>query len=243
MRIATYNLRFGGSGKRIHWRKIFELANPDILLLQETYDAEQYMSAEFCQCNSDRILWSRVKAGKWGSGLYVKHGRVRPVEVRSFNGFIVGAEVNDFDFSQNSKSKLLVFSLHAPPPYVKKVNEFLNFLADFKDDYDLVIGGDFNLTVGIRHESEKLGNLKSELSLLERLEQEFNLINCWQAANPDSPLPQTLRWSRNKMTPYHCDGIFVPAAWGQYLESCDVLSSEDWELLSDHNPVVATFEL
>jgi len=66
-------------------------------------------------------------------------------------------------------------------------------------------------------------------------------ISCWQAANPNCNLAQTLRWGPDQATPYHCDGIFVPAAWSRYLDQCKVLSSPVWEELSDHNPVVASF--
>lgn len=59
-------------------------------------------------------------------------------------------------------------------------------------------------------------------------------------ANPNEDLPQTLRWSRNKTLPYHCDRIFVSASWYRYLDRCEVLDSPTWELLSDHSPVVAT---
>ncbi|HEY9781759.1 MAG TPA: hypothetical protein V6D09_16675 [Leptolyngbyaceae cyanobacterium] len=36
MKIATYNLQKGGSGSRIHWRKMFEAIAPDIFLVQES---------------------------------------------------------------------------------------------------------------------------------------------------------------------------------------------------------------
>jgi hypothetical protein len=67
------------------------------------------------------------------------------------------------------------------------------------------------------------------------------MANCWQAANLDPPLHQTLRWTNDRTIPYHCDGIFVPMAWKDRLESCMVLSGDDWDRLSDHNPVLATF--
>ena len=70
---------------------------------------------------------------------------------------------------------------------------------------------------------------------------EFGLFNCWQAANPDQPLHQTLRWTGDRKTPYHCDGLFVPKSWKDRLESCVVLSGDDWNQLSDHNPVIANF--
>jgi hypothetical protein len=76
--------------------------------------------------------------------------------------------------------------------------------------------------------------------LLERLRREFNLMSCWQAVHPNRDLAQTLRWARNPATPYHCDGVFVPAAWYRYLEDCQVITHATWEVLRDHNPVVVT---
>lgn len=67
------------------------------------------------------------------------------------------------------------------------------------------------------------------------------LLNCWQEANPNQPLHQTLRWTGDRTIPYHCDGIFVPKAWKNRLQSCVVLTGEDWNRLSDHNPVAACF--
>jgi endonuclease/exonuclease/phosphatase family metal-dependent hydrolase len=65
------------------------------------------------------------------------------------------------------------------------------------------------------------------------------LINCWQHANPDMPLSQTLRWVSKKDVAYHCDGIFVLKEWTDHIVSCEVISGELWDGLSDHNPVMA----
>jgi hypothetical protein len=60
--------------------------------------------------------------------------------------------------------------------------------------------------------------------------------------HPGSPLAQTLRWSGNRSTPYHCDGIFAPRALRDRLLKCEVLAGPPWERLSDHNPVLAEFQ-
>jgi endonuclease/exonuclease/phosphatase family metal-dependent hydrolase len=66
-------------------------------------------------------------------------------------------------------------------------------------------------------------------------------MSCWQAANPNRDLPQTLRWSPNREAKYHCDGMFVPAPWYGNLARSEVLSAPIWDELSDHNPVFAEF--
>jgi endonuclease/exonuclease/phosphatase family metal-dependent hydrolase len=82
---------------------------------------------------------------------------------------------------------------------------------------------------------------RGEREILARLESEFDLVSCWQTANPGRPLAQTLRWSANREAPYHCDGIFVPSAWAPRLRACRVVRGSRWAGLSDHNPVLAEF--
>jgi endonuclease/exonuclease/phosphatase family metal-dependent hydrolase len=139
-----------------------------------------------------------------------------------------------------------IVSLHTPPPsvgsYVTEVQRMLDVVALLGKDVPLILGGDFNMTVGVRQPDETLTNRKGEIAVLERLENEFGLLNCWQTANPDLPLAQTLRWMfREDSKPYHCDGLFVPAAWCSRLTSCVVHATEEWHGRSDHYPVVATF--
>jgi hypothetical protein len=82
---------------------------------------------------------------------------------------------------------------------------------------------------------------RRERGVLDRLVHEFGLVSCWQAAHPNQPLAQTLRWSADRQAPYHCDGIFVPSSWLDRLVSCRVIRGSRWNTLSDHNPVVAEF--
>jgi endonuclease/exonuclease/phosphatase family metal-dependent hydrolase len=122
------------------------------------------------------------------------------------------------------------------------MNEILDRLARFKGDADLVLGGDFNVVVGYRPPTDPLAFRGNRRDLLDRLAGEFGLMTCWQTANPGRPLAQTLRWSANPATPYHCDGIFVPRAWLPRLRSCRVVRGSRWTALSDHNPVFAELE-
>lgn len=65
MKIVTYNLRCGGKiGHRIHWRKIFAEADPDIFLVQESCVPSQYMSPEFCNLNQDNhVMYFHPRIG------------------------------------------------------------------------------------------------------------------------------------------------------------------------------------
>uniref|UniRef100_B8HYW7 Endonuclease/exonuclease/phosphatase domain-containing protein n=1 Tax=Cyanothece sp. (strain PCC 7425 / ATCC 29141) TaxID=395961 RepID=B8HYW7_CYAP4 len=183
MKIATYNLRCGGKpDKRVHWTQLFEVANPDIFLVQETCQPEQYVSSQFWDVHRDRVHWARVEANAWGSAVWVRSGMVRKLDVPQFEGSVVGVEVEGFDCPPSCGRKLRIFSLHAPAPYRGSVSRILDWIASLPPNVDLIIGGDFNLTVGVRHPGEEQQD--ADLWLLERLRQEFGLISCWQAANP-----------------------------------------------------------
>jgi endonuclease/exonuclease/phosphatase family metal-dependent hydrolase len=122
------------------------------------------------------------------------------------------------------------------------MQHILDRVAALRGDADLVLGGDFNVAVGYRKEGEPVRILRGERDILDRLAQDFGLVSCWQAANPQRPLAQTLRWSGNPSAPYHCDGIFVPRSWLPRLKTCRVVRGTRWTRLSDHNPVVADFD-
>ena len=240
MNIACYNLRFGGNANnRVHWQRMFETAEPDIFLAQETCDPAGYLTPEQLKEFRSRVHWSPVANVRWGSAMFVRSGRIKPIVIPGYEGYITGVEVRGFGWHVPARRALRVFSVHVPAPYVRPMNEILDAIRALPDSdrCEHIIGGDFNLTTGVRHPSEK--RQSHNIFLLERLRKEFNLMNAWQVANPNRNLPQTLRWARDKSEPYHCDAIFVPAAWYRHLDSCEILSSPSWDALSDHNPVVA----
>ncbi|MEO1352073.1 MAG: endonuclease/exonuclease/phosphatase family protein [Cyanobacteria bacterium J06635_15] len=246
MRLATYNLRFGGkAGRRIHWQKIFADVQPDIFLVQETLHPREYLPSY--EDEKQQLHWKAVAGRPWGSAVYVRHGQVTPLAPLSAGlaGWVTGVCVTDFSAPSRSGQLIYVYSVHAPSgrsSYVKEVNFILDAIqAQVSNGADVIIGGDFNLTIGFRHPSEALQ--QNQPKLMARFQREMGLINCWQSANPNQNLPQTLRWSNDPSKPYHCDGLFVPASWYRYLESAEVLSGPDWEPLSDHNPVVATLSV
>jgi endonuclease/exonuclease/phosphatase family metal-dependent hydrolase len=241
MKIATYNLRFGGKeDRRIHWDQIFQTISPDIFLVQETCEPKAYVNDEVWQDLQHQVHWVSVPGIKkqWGSAIYAKSGRMTPILIPSeFQGAVVGVDLDDLAAVDGKRRSLRVFSIHVQEPYKKSVNAILDFITKLSSDRELIIGGDFNLTTCIRHPKEFE---PGDPWLIERLRKEFNLMSCWQSANPNRDLPQTLRHG-DKTKPFHCDGIFVPAAWYGNLAQSAVLSAPIWDELSDHNPVFAEF--
>jgi endonuclease/exonuclease/phosphatase family metal-dependent hydrolase len=242
MRIVTYNFRLGGKkGEQNQWRKILSDFNPDIVLAQEVRHP-QVDIPDLYKANESGFLWSPI-TDHWGNLLFTRQGKITQLNLPGLGNWVTGVEITELNWPHLSSRSLRIFNVHVPTREgVHKVILFLNDLLDkiveFSSEGNLIIGGDFNLTVGLRGKNDS----KNSQTLLTRLRKEFGLINCWQIANPNQPLPQTLRWGSDKTVPYHCDGIFVPAAWYQYLDSCEVVT-QGWETLSDHNPVIATFNL
>jgi exonuclease III len=248
MKIVTYNLRYGGKkGDGNHWERIMDEFSPDLVLAQETFNPREYFSTKSSHTFSS-VVWASVPA-EWGSAILSVRHKLTPILVPGFEGWVVGGSIDEFIIGGVSKP-LFVFSIHAPTqsrdekkvPYEKKVQEILDRIHEIAFGAEVLIGGDFNIDAAIRHSDEKLKTEPSELAVIDRLRTEFGLINAWQALHPNANLPQTLRWSKDKSKPYHCDGIFIPHSWLKYLESCEVVS-EGWSEMSDHNPIVATINV
>jgi endonuclease/exonuclease/phosphatase family metal-dependent hydrolase len=152
--------------------------------------------------------------------------------------------VNGATWQRGVAEPLLVFSVHAPShgqSYATQVNKILDEIKAIVGDRECVVGGDFNMTVS-HYSGSARPTSKRDLKIQERLAVEFNVVNCWQEANPDRPLQQTLRWTGDRTTAYHCDGLFVPKSWRYRLRSCCVLAGDEWNAMSDHNPIIAEFE-
>lgn len=232
MRIVTWNLRNGSGGPV--WPHLQAELHADIVLLQEATAAPEH----------DGAVWSMVPEGRWGSAVITTLGPTQPIPIQGYEGWVVGSEV------ESKLGSLAVFSVHAPSstkacqrrPYTDEVVTILGLIREaVRPGVHLVIGGDFNFTLGERHSSEAMKTTAADRRALAAI-TDAGLVSCWTAAHANQPLPQTLRWSGDKApgktTPYHCDGILVPKEWSAWVQ-CAVHAEERYAV-SDHNPVSAT---
>jgi len=236
MRIATWNLRTN-SGKAL-WPKLWSSLDLDLLFLQESAEPLTEFSHQ----------WECVPGNRWGSAIIMRSGTIQPVPVPDYEGWVVGGEVLGGSLPADGK-RLFVYSLHSPTSssvkkrssYIKEVDAVVSHLETvLPKGSDVMIGGDFNFTVGERQPGEFQSTEEAERAVLRRMEA-LGLSSCWSMSHPGHPLEQTLRWvsdkSPHKSTPFHCDAIFVPSDWKDRV-TCEVFTSECYRI-SDHNPVVA----
>lgn len=243
MRIVTYNFLRAGSLKRCgHWSRVIRNLKPDLVLAQECRPPQTSPGERFRHDPHDAFAWQSAGNRCWGTGLYAQSASLVPVAIPDYDGWVVGGEIRNAAWSERP---LTAFSIHGPVGergYIHTMQHILDRVALLRNRGDLVLGGDFNVAVGYRQARERIRILRGERDILDRLSNEFDLVSCWQAANPDRPLTQTLRWMGNPGAPYHCDGIFVPRSWLPRLKFCRVVRGSCWNQLSDHNPVVAEFQ-
>ena len=243
MRIVSYNMHFGGNkGAGNPWQQMIREFAPDIVFAQESFHPEHYLSpdelAQFKGC-----IWSHVLERKWGSAILSHRHQLEPVSLPEFEGWVVGARIPDLVIGGVPQA-VMVFNVHAPSPgpYEPAVKRIFSEIAKKWDKTPLIVAGDFNLTTAIRHPSEALRNSPGEISLQERLRREFGLFNAWQILHPNQSLPQTLRWTKDQLPPYHCDAIFLSHNHLAHLASVKIENSGIWAKMSDHNPIVVTLE-
>lgn len=232
MRIATFNLRGGGS--RGHWQHLLRTVRPDIAMVQETRDPSRYIDDLLDPLDVTSTFWIGASHGKWGSALSVRQGMLEPHPLSGPTWWAAGGIV------RGDGPELLACSVHLAPiggSYVRSAHAFLDALAAVGHRGEVVIGGDWNLTIGQRQPGETSKNSKAELTLIDRLRDEFALESAWSMTYPTSHLPQTLRWSADPVSPYHCDGILIPMAWKERVTHVGIGRNQDWRAYSDHNPV------
>ena len=175
-----------------------------------------------------------VPGEQWGSWLLAREGTLTPIAVPEYTGWLTGATWI------HGAHRVACFSLHAPSgtdeSYVAECLKMVDLIdREVGRTAPVVIGGDFNFkSFGERAENDAPANTKEELQALAQFDDRGYAV-AWRSANHGAPLPQTLRWSRNRLTPYHCDGFLVR---GLGITSCKVLPTENIGFPSDHDPVL-----
>jgi len=235
MRFVSWNLNRGRAGGA--WQAIARDHGADLVLLQEATKPE-----------SDSVSqWEAVLPQLWGSAVIAMDGQLQRVEVPAYRGWVTGAR-----WSRGTKSsgeEVYVFSIHSPThrkeaPRKSYVNESRTIVHQIDSavpiDAPLIIGGDFNFaSLGERVDGERLSTHSDEQKALDEFRSKRFLV-AWRDLHPVAPLPQTLRWTGDRTTPFHCDGYLVRGLDASRL-MCEVLLNEQLDAVSDHRPVTLVY--
>ena len=78
MKIATYNILKGGS-QRVHWVKMIDEFNVDLLLVQESYAHYEHLPPLLYLDAGKQSAWELAEPNHWGSAVFSRPGSVKPV--------------------------------------------------------------------------------------------------------------------------------------------------------------------
>ena len=231
MRLVSWNLDRGRAAGA--WQAVARDHGAELVLLQEATKPP-----------SDSVwLWEAVRPRRWGSAVVAMAGQLQRVAVPEYRGWVTGAR-----WSRGTKASVeaaYVFSIHSPThhkqaprkSYVREARSIVDRItASVPGDAPLVIGGDFNFaSLGERVDGERRATDTSEQKVLDEF-RTMGFLVAWRDLHPAAPLPQTLRWTGDRTTPFHCDGYLVRGLEASRL-TCEVLLNQQCDAVSDHRPV------
>jgi exonuclease III len=79
---------------------MIEAFAPDILLVQETRHPSHYLASDVYAANANRIHWRPARDGKWGSAIFARSGKLKPLRLPKYEGYVVAAEITGSDWSK-----------------------------------------------------------------------------------------------------------------------------------------------
>jgi exonuclease III len=180
MKLATYNILKGGS-QRVHWVKLIEAHSVDLLLVQESYTHDEHLPPHLYPEARSRSAWEMVEQNGWGSAVFSRSGSVKRISVAGFSGWVVGAEIEGAYWQAGICDSILAFSIHTPVSkgsYSKPVNRILDEISRIVGRREIIIGGDFNLTVSNWTGSERPVS-KQNLAIQARLADGRLFVSRW----------------------------------------------------------------
>lgn len=157
MKLLTWNLNTNRGSAALS--ATIEHFAPDVLLLQES---AQPVSLGGPNCGQ------LVAGSKWGSWVVARSGTLRRMRIAGYEGWVAGGRLTSDD------GPLYVFSVHTPGKgrpgaprgsYVKEGRRFVDaIVARVPASATLIIGGDFNFSMGERIDGDPRATRADERS-------------------------------------------------------------------------------
>jgi len=214
------------SDKSKLWDYLDQELHPDILLVQE---CKEYPSSY--QGIGEHIGGTRL----WGSMVLSKKYALEPIYIPKHLGWVVGAKLEIENYS------LAIFSVHAKlidigryvVPHLTQI--FTDIMMAANDYQYLIIGGDLNASRRYDDVYSNPAQYKHR-NFFNWLETDLHLVS---ATGKEER--QTMRGNSTHL--YQNDHIYVSKNMRELLTNAQVLANDVISQVSDHNPVVAEFNL
>ena len=217
------------------WNYLENEIASDITLLQESFPPEERQK-EFC-------VWREIGGKrKWGSAVLTKKLPVAEIKLErnDYPGALTVAEV-----ALPNETKLVVISMYGlMDEYGYSITTLHRMLSDLTHLFNgelrpggrpkIILGGDLNASVQFDAKQRN----QSHRIFFQRLE-DFGLVDC--QGSFDNNRPRTLRHNKTDF-PWVNDYMFASKSLLKKPVIHEVVEKPDMHHLSDHNPLVATFE-
>ena len=248
LKVVSWNMRHTKDA----WYYLVNELNPDVALLQE--------SPEIPKDIDENLIIRHIAKQNWGNAIYVKNLKQKEVEIETkYEGSLLVSAVNLNDGSRIFFINIYGIIERAPDKKFGLVNagthrmlSDLAFLLMGKTRYTknytekrFIMSGDFNMDRRMDENPTKSRFSKKG----ERVHNEifdsiinFGFSDCVRKFHPD--FIQTYRHYRNRENyPWELDHMFATKKLYDSLQKIDVHFNEAIEKISDHNPIIAEFNL
>jgi len=235
IKIISYNVR--GINEFKKRRSIFNWIRKHqvhIAFLQETYSSVEKENQWQNEWGGNIIFRHGTKHSRGTAVLLANNIDYKVIEVKSDSSgriIVLQLEIED--------EKVCLINVYAPNEENAQIaffNNLKNLMSqgEIKENYQLVIGGDFNLVLNPDLD-KKGGLLNTKIRARERLIElieEFNLIDVWRVMNPDK---KRFTW-RQKMPQIHCrlDYFLISDTLQDNTHEVDILPA----FKSDHSSII-----
>jgi exonuclease III len=233
--IATWNMDHWKRNHEQHekaWAYLTESVSVDIMLLQE-FAPPAKVNEKY------KILYREIEKRKWGSAVVTRGLPIREVEFKNtYPGSVVVAEVSLPDgeiltvislYGKFSKEDYVTAMLH------RVLSDLTLLLHGDRNKRHFIIAGDYNAST----QWDEYHHDPSHKIFFYRLE-DFGLVDCTRQYF--GMHKQTHRHTRSDF-PWQNDYIHASKSLAKNLLSCEVKDEEAVHELSDHNPVIAVFDV
>lgn len=227
LKVVSWNMDFWKSKHKDKGWEFINSQDPDVSLLSECIDHP-----------SQNFSIHHISKNKWGTGVFSKH---KIVEHELEFGKVHSDAIACADLSIEGQNIILI-SLYGKMINGNAISTLHRCLSDLthlflkkKLQKKILIGGDFNADEAL---DQKQGNRAHHL-FFERL-KDFGFYDCCKKFNPERV--QTLRHKHSSF-PWQNDYLFAGKSLFNACTSSKVIDDPNLYEISDHNPIVAEFDL